>query len=98
MTSKQRAQLKKHAQVLKASFQIGAGELHESNLNALVDAFNKKELVKVKVNRVDKTDKNITREIANEIETKTDIQVVDIIGATMILYKKNKNSDLNILD
>ncbi len=97
MTSKDRAYLKKLAQPMKASFQIGAAELHEANLEALVQSFNNKEIIKVKVNRADKSDKQITRDIANEIENKTDISVVDVIGTTIILYKKNKDPEKNVL-
>ncbi len=97
MTSKERAILKKEAQVIKSTFQIGNGMLHESNIKALKDGFNNKELIKVKVNRADKTDKQIVEKIANEIQEKTTIEIVDIIGTTIILYKKNKNEMLNIL-
>ncbi len=97
MTSKDRSKLKGIAQSLKATFQIGAGELHKTNLDAIELAFNNRELVKVKVNRVDKTDKKIVRDIATKIEQLSDIQVVDVIGTTIILYKKNKKEELNLL-
>ncbi len=91
LTSKERATLKSAAQRLKSTFQIGAAELHENNIKALDDTFNTKELVKVKVNRVDKSDKNICRELGNQIEEKIDAQVVAIIGTTIILYRPHKD-------
>lgn len=93
LTSKNRAELKSAAQRLKPTFQIGAAELHENILKALDDTFNTKELVKVKVNRVDKSDKNICRELAQEIETKINAQVVAIIGTTIILYRPHKDEE-----
>ncbi len=96
LNSKQRATLKAEANRIKASFQIGAGELHESNIAAIAQTFNTKELVKVKVNRQDKTDKNVTREFAEELSQKTGSQVVNVIGTTIILYKQHKDKDLRI--
>ncbi len=98
MTSKERALLKKHAQVLKPIFQIGANELQDCNIESILTGFNNRELLKVKVNRVDKSNKVIVREIGTKIEEKTDIQVVDVIGTTIILYKRNENPELNILN
>ncbi len=91
LTSKDRATLKSAAQKIKPTFQIGAAELHENILKALDDTFNTKELVKVKVNRADKSDKEICRTIAEEIESKIDVQVVGIIGTTIILYRAHKD-------
>ncbi len=96
LNSKQRATLKAEANRIKASFQIGAGELHENNIAAIAQTFNTKELVKVKVNRQDKTDKNVTREFAEELSAKTGSQVVNVIGTTIILYKQHKDKDLRI--
>lgn len=96
LNSKQRAILKAEANKLKATFQIGAGELHDNNIAAIAQTFNTKELVKIKVNRQDKTDKNVTRDFANELSQKTDSQVVAVIGTTIILYKQHKDKDLRI--
>lgn len=96
LNSKQRAILKAEANKVKASFQIGAGELHENNIAAIAQAFNTKEIVKIKVNRQDKTDKNITREFAEELSNKTDSSVVGVIGTTIILYKQHKDKDMRI--
>ncbi len=98
MTSKERATLKSAAQKLKPTFQIGAAELHENVLKGLDDTFNTKELVKVKVNRADKSDKNIVREIANQIEEQINVQVVAVIGTTIILYRQHKDEDKRLLN
>lgn len=96
LTSKQRAILKAKANKLKATFQIGANELHENNVAAIADTFNNKELVKIKVNRQDKTDKNITNQFADELATKTASEVVAVIGTTIILYKQHKDKEQRI--
>ncbi len=96
LTSKQRAILKTEANKIKATFQIGANEIHESNINAIADTFNNKEIVKIKVNRQDKTDKNITKQFANELSEKTNSQVVSVIGTTIILYKQHGDKEKRI--
>ncbi len=96
LNSKQRAILKAEANKIKASFQIGAGELHENNIAAIAQTFNTKELVKIKVNRQDKNDKDITREFANQLSKKTDSSVVGVIGTTIILYKQHKDKEKRI--
>lgn len=93
MTSKQRAYLKSKAHHLNATVQIGASSVHDNLIKSLNDAFNNRELLKVKVNRTDKTDRNETRTVANQIQEMSDIQVVAIIGTTIILYKEHKDPD-----
>ncbi len=96
LNSKQRATLKAEANKIKASFQIGAGELHENNIAAIAQTFNTKELVKIKVNRQDKSDKDITREFADKLSKKTDSSVVAVIGTTIILYKQHEHKEKRI--
>lgn len=96
LNSKQRAVLKAEANKLKASFQIGAGELHESNIAAIDQTFNTKEVVKIKVNRQDKNDKTVTRQFADELSAKTNSEVVGVIGTTIILYRQHKDKEKRI--
>lgn len=98
LTSKQRAILKQNAQRIKPTVQIGAAELHENSIKAINDSLNNKELVKIKVNRIDKTNKKITREIANELEQKASLDVVDVIGTTIIVYRESKDPENRILN
>jgi RNA-binding protein len=94
LSSKQRANLKSQAQRMKPLFQVGASELHENNIKAIGDTFNNKELIKVKVNRVNKEDKNITKEIAESLTEKIPgVEVVGVIGTTIILYKEHKEPE-----
>ena len=101
ITSKQRAILKSKAQSMKPLFQIGASELHENNIKAISDTFNNKELIKVKVNRVNKEDKNIANEIAQKLaQSINGIETVGVIGTTIILYKEHEDPqrrmDINV--
>ncbi|WOO86415.1 YhbY family RNA-binding protein [Mollicutes bacterium LVI A0039] len=96
LNSKQRATLKAASNRIKATFQIGAGELHENNIAAIAQTFNTKEIVKIKVNRQDKSDKQVTHDFAEELSKKTDSQVVAVIGTTIILYKQHKDKDMRM--
>ncbi len=96
LNSKQRAILKAQANKIKATFQIGAGELHDANIRAINQTFNTKEIVKIKVNRQDKTNKNITKQFANTLSEKTSSQVVNVIGTTIILYKQHEDKEKRI--
>jgi RNA-binding protein len=94
LSSKQRANLKSCAQRIKPLFQVGASELHENNINAISDTFNTKELIKIKVNRINKEDKNITNEIAQTLSKSIEgVEVVGVIGTTIILYKEHVNPE-----
>ncbi len=93
LNSKQRAYLKAQANNIKPCFQIGALELHDNNIEAINQTFNTKELIKIKINRQDKNDKAIMREIADTLEKRIDTQTVAIIGTTLILYKQHKERD-----
>ncbi len=90
INSKQKAQIRKYAQNIKPTFQIGSSGIHTENINAIIEGFNKKEILKIKVNREDKYDKNIVKEIATVIEKGTGSQVAGVIGTTIIIYKENK--------
>ncbi len=92
LTSKQKAQIRKEANKIKASFQIGAQEVHRSNILAIRESFNTKEILKVKVNRANKEDKNITKELASLLEKEiAGSQVAGIVGTTIILYREHED-------
>lgn len=95
LISKEKAQVRKYAQNIKALFQIGSEGIHKSNLEAIKEGFNKKEVLKIKVNREDIYNKTITSEVANQLEKEVPCQVAGVIGTTIILYKENDNIDEN---
>lgn len=93
MDSKKRAVIKKYANRLKPTVIIGAEGLHDNVVTSINNAFNTNEVLKVKVNRVDIEDKNIVREIANEIEKRNNCDIIGVIGTTIIIYKAHKDAD-----
>lgn len=95
LTAKQKAQVRKYAQTIKALFQIGSEGLHQSNLQAIREGFSKKEVLKIKVNREDLYDKQVTKNLASVLAKEIPCEVAGVIGTTIILYKANEQLDLN---
>lgn len=94
LTGKQKAHVRRLAQRESVSFQVGAKELHEKNIEAITEGFNTKEIIKIKVNRENVYDKEITGEIATQLEEAIEgSQVAGVIGTTIILFRRNKDEN-----
>lgn len=94
MTSKQRAYLKGLASTMEPIFQIGKSSLTPEITEAVAEAFNTRELIKVAVL------KNCMEEpkaIAEMLADRTQSQVVQVIGRKLILYKENRKNKKIIL-
>lgn len=89
MTSKQRAYLKSLASTLDPIFQIGKSSLTPELTEAIGEAFNTRELIKVAVLKNCFDD---PKEIANMIAERTHSQVVHVIGKKIVLYKESKDN------
>ena len=87
MTSKQRAYLKGLAMNLEPIFQIGKSSLTPEVTEAIGEAFNTKELIKINVLKNCMDDPN---EIARMLAERTHAQVVQVIGKKIVLYKESK--------
>lgn len=87
MTSKQRSYLKGLAMNIEPLFQIGKSGLTPEVTQAVSEAFNTKELIKLSVLKNCLED---PREIADIISERTKSQVVQVIGKKIILYKESK--------
>lgn len=87
MTSKQRAALRAQANTLDALFQVGKGGVSPALIDQTKDALRVHELIKLKVLLESAPD--TPRNIAEEIAAKTDSQVVQVVGGSMIFYKEN---------
>ncbi len=94
MTSKQRSYLKGLAMNLEATFQIGKSSLTPEFTEAIAEAFNKKELLKINVLKNCMDDPN---QMAQIIAERTKSQVVQVIGKKIVLYKENKDHKKIIL-
>lgn len=89
MTSKQRAYLKSLASSLEPIFQVGKSSLTPQVTEAIREAFNTRELIKVAVLKNCMDD---PREIAEMVADRTHSQVVQVIGKKIVLYKPDKDN------
>lgn len=88
MTSKQRAYLMSLASNLNPIFQIGKSSLTPELTEAIGEAFNNRELIKIAVLKNCFDD---PREIAQIIADRTHSQVIQVIGKKIVLYKPDKD-------
>lgn len=89
MTSKQRAYLKGLAMNIDAIFQIGKSSLTPEVTNAVSEAFNTRELVKVTILKNCLDD---PKEVAATLAERTNSQLVQVIGRKAVLYKESKEN------
>ncbi len=88
MTSKQRAYLMSLASTLNPIFQVGKSSLTPELTEAIGEAFNTRELIKIGVLKNCFDD---PREIAEVVAGRTQSQVVQVIGKKIVLYKPDKD-------
>ena len=79
--SKQRAKLK-----------VGKNGVTDETIKVVSDAFNTKELIKIKKIETSPVDE---KEIARILAEKTNSEIVQIIGSKIVLYKKNQDKKNN---
>lgn len=94
MTSKQRAYLKGLAMNIEPIFNIGKSNLTPEITEAVKEAFNTRELVKVSVLKNSSDDPN---EMARILADRTGAQLVQVIGKKIVLYKPDKDNPKIIL-
>lgn len=88
MTSKQRAYLKGLAMTMEPVFQIGKASLTPEVIEAVREAVDARELIKISVLKNCMDD---PREIAEMLAERTRSQVVQVIGKKIVLYKESKD-------
>ena len=86
LTSKQKKYLKSEAHHLKAIFQIGKDGVHEKQIIGINEALEAQELIKVKLLYSCPVP---VKNAALEISMYTKAEVVQIVGHTIVLYKKS---------
>lgn len=94
MNSKQRAYLKGLAMKLDPSFQLGKGSITPSYTEAINEALEANELVKISVlnNCTDEP-----KELARTLSERTKSEIVQVIGRKIVLYRKRReNSKIDI--
>lgn len=86
MTGKERAALRSECNRLKPTVHIGQEGITPTLIDALNDALRTRELVKVQLNKsVDVT----AREAAADLAKRVRAEVIQVIGKTASLYRKN---------
>ena len=88
MTSKQRSSLKGLAMTMDPIFQLGKSSLTPENTQAIAEALEARELIKINVLQNCADDPN---ELAQIVAERTHSQVVQVIGKKIVLYKESKN-------
>ena len=88
MTSKQRAYLRGLAQKIEPIFQIGKIGISDNQIEQLINALEARELIKITFLDTIPDDKV---SIAEEIATRTNSEIVQIIGKKLTLYKRSTN-------
>lgn len=86
MTSKQRAYLRGLAQKIDPIFQIGKSGISDNQIEQLSNALEARELIKISFLDSIPDDKN---SIAEEIATKTNSEIVQIVGKKLTLFRKS---------
>lgn len=94
MTTKQRAYLKSLAMTMAPIFQVGKNSITPELTNAIAEALEARELIKISVlkNCIDDP-----REIAELVAERTRSQVVQVIGKKIVLYKEGKDKNKKIV-
>jgi RNA-binding protein len=87
MTSKQRSYLKGLAMNIDPIFQIGKSSLTPEITNAIAEALEARELIKITVLKNCMDDGSSIAEVLSE---RTHSEVVQVIGRRMVLYKQAK--------
>lgn len=88
LTSKQVRYLKSLAHHLNATFQVGKDGVNANMVRDILAYLNKNELMKVSVLQ----NCPQTKEEVAEIFAEADIEIVQIIGKTIVLYKHSDNA------
>ena len=88
MTSKQRSYLKGLAMTIDPIFQVGKNSITPEYTEAIREAFNTKELIKIAVLKNCLDDPH---EIAQILADRTGSEVVQVIGKKIVLYKPDKD-------
>ena len=88
MTSKQRSYLKGLAMTMDPIFQLGKSSLTPENTQAIAEALEARELIKINVLQNCADDPN---ELAQIVAERTHSHFVQVIGKKIVLYKESKN-------
>lgn len=89
LSGKQKRFLRKEAHDLKPVFQIGKSGIHETFIEEIKDVLESRELIKISILQNALEDPKGAGELLAE---KTDGELIQVIGSTIILYKESKEN------
>ena len=89
LTNKQKSQLKGIASTLDTKYQIGKNEVSSSVISMLDKALTAKELIKINVM---KGYSNPLMQLALDLSSALNAEIVDVLGRVIILYRINKEN------
>ena len=94
MTSKQRAYLRGLANTMEPILHAGKGGVSDTMRKQADDALTARELIK---GRVLETAPASTRDVAEDIAASVNAEVVQVIGRTFVLYRRNEKEPKIVL-
>lgn len=89
LTNTQKKQLKGLASTSKIKYQIGKNEISNSVIDMLEKAIVAHELIKIDLMKGITTNK---MEIALDLSSKLNAEIVQVIGNTIVLFRRNKEN------
>ncbi|OHX53549.1 RNA-binding protein [Planococcus salinarum] len=89
LTGKQKRFLRSEAHHIDPIFQVGKGGVNEAMIVQITEALEKRELVKISILQNNEDGKN---EVAEKLAAGTGAELVQLIGHTVVLYKKSVNN------
>ena len=93
MTTKQRAYLKGLAMTMDPIFQVGKASMNPGLTEAIAEALEARELIKISVLQNCLED---PRQMAEVLAERTRSQIVQVIGKKIVLYREGKNEKKKI--
>lgn len=89
LTGKQKRYLRSLAHHLDPIFQVGKAGVNDNLISQLKDALEARELLKVSILQNCDQDK---KEVAQELASGTEAELVQLIGKTIVLYKESREN------
>lgn len=88
LTGKQKRYLRSQAHHLSPIFQVGKGGVNEHLIKHIEEALETRELIKVSVLQNCEEDRH---EVAEELSSGAEAELVQVIGSTIVLYKESRD-------